>query len=69
MNMVYMWEMILIGYYKNHDRCISLFNGKIKTNHKGLGVGKMIGNKGGVQLYFNYNDKYYNFIGCHLSPG
>lgn len=32
-------------------------------------MGKVVGNKGGVQMYFRYNDKYYNFIGCHLIHG
>ena len=32
-------------------------------------MGKVVGNKGGLQMYFKYNDKYYNFIGCHLVHG
>ena len=69
MKMIYMWEMVLIGYVKNHERNISLFNGKFKTAQRACGVGKLVGNKGGLQLYFNYNEKYYNFIGCHLFHG
>ena len=39
------------------------------TNTKACGVGKLIGNKGGIQIHFNYGGKYFNFIGCHLLHG
>jgi hypothetical protein len=66
---IYMWEMLLIGFAKNTNENMKLFNGKITTAQRACGVGKVVGNKGGLQMYFRYNDKYYNFIGCHLVHG
>lgn len=63
---IYMWEMVLIGFVHNEKMH---FNGTIKTAQRACGMGKMLGNKGGLQMYFNYRDKHYNFIGCHLVHG
>lgn len=41
-----MWEILLICFAK--DRKIANFHGKIKTNTKTMGVGNIVGNKGGV---------------------
>jgi hypothetical protein len=62
-----MWEMLLIGFAQNNSKMN--FNGKITTAQRACGVGKVVGNKGGLQMYFRYNDRYYNFIGCHLVHG
>lgn len=64
-----MWEMVLIGFAQSTNGKMSPFNGKITAAQRACGVGKVVGNKGGLQMYFRYNDKYYNFIGCHLLHG
>lgn len=43
-----MWEILLICFAKDNYTKLSNFHGKIKTNTKTMGVGNMIGNKGGV---------------------
>jgi hypothetical protein len=63
---IYMWEMLLIGF---HHRKMNHLNGRVTTAQRACGVGKVVGNKGGLQMYFKWNDKYYNFIGCHLLHG
>lgn len=67
MNETHMWEMFILGYAKRSN--VKLIHGKVHTNTKACGVGKMFGNKGGIQLYFNYADFFFNFIGCHLVHG
>jgi hypothetical protein len=62
-----MWEMFIIAYIKRQNSY--LINGKVTTNTKACGVGKMFGNKGAIQMYFNYNDFNFNFTGCHLLHG
>lgn len=67
LNDTHMWEMFIIAYTKKQN--IKLINGKVSTNTKACGVGKMFGNKGGIQIYFNYADMNFNFTGCHLLHG
>ena len=45
---IYMWEMLLIGFAKNTNENMKLFNGKITTAQRACGVGKVVGNKGGL---------------------
>ena len=67
MNETHMWEMLIVAYSQKQK--IKLINGKVTTNTKACGVGKMFGNKGGIQIYFTYNDMHFNFTGCHLLHG
>ena len=62
-----MYELHLVAYLKVNK--ITMINGKIHTAQKACGVGGIIGNKGGIQMHFNLNDKTYNFIGVHLLHG
>lgn len=67
MNETSQWDMLIVAYCSKSK--IKLINGKVKTNTKACGVGKMLGNKGAIQIYFTYNDMNFNFIGCHLVHG
>lgn len=67
MNETHMWEMLIVAYSQKQK--IKLINGKVTTNTKACGVGKMFGNKGGIHIYFTYNDMHFNFTGCHLLHG
>ena len=67
MNSIYMWELQMVAYIKFSK--IYMINGKIHTAQKACGIGNLVGNKGGIQMYFNLNDKTYNFMGCHLRHG
>ena len=67
MNSIYMWEMWMIAYIKSKK--IHLIKGNINKRQRACGIANMVGNKGGIQMYFNLNDRYYNFIACHLIHG
>ena len=62
-----MHEIFIVGYAKNSEKW--LFGGLVATATKACGLGNVIGNKGAVQMYFNYDDKYFNFIATHLLHG
>lgn len=64
--------MFLVGYVS--EKKIRNIEGKVSLHTKACGFGKDLGigigkNKGGMQLSFQYNDKFFNFIGCHLVHG
>jgi len=61
-----MWELCLTAYVKASE---SKYVSNVKTNSVACGVLNMIGNKGGVQLMFNFYGHSFNLIDCHLHPG
>lgn len=64
---VHMWEIHLIAFIKSSKK--TLLQGQIKTSTKACGMGNLLGNKGAVQIIFNYNGKYFNIFGVHLLHG
>lgn len=61
-----MWEMWLVCYIRSdmkHDVT------KIRSGSIAKGVGKMIGNKGGVAQSFMVKNRLFNFIAVHLKHG
>ena len=64
------WEMFIVGYV--NEKKVANLGGKISVNTRACGVGKEFGlgkNKGGMQIYFHYNERTFNFIGGHLVHG
>lgn len=39
------------------------------SNYKACGLGNYLGNKGAVHISFNYQERVFSFIGCHLLHG
>jgi len=64
MGNITMHELTLIAFIK--EKKLGLVNGKISTAQKACGIGGYYGNKGGIQMHFNLNNRNYNFIGVHL---
>ena len=61
-----MWEMWLVCYIRSdlkHEVT------KIRNGSIAKGVGKMIGNKGGVAQSFMLKNRMFNFIAVHLKHG
>lgn len=67
LNNTHMFEMCLIVYAKKHH--LKFMNGKVETNTKALGFAKVFGNKGGMQIYFTWNEFHFNIFGLHLLHG
>ena len=63
------WEMSMVGYV-HESKAIKI--NAICTANRPCGIGKEFGlgkNKGGMQVFFQYADRCFNFIGCHLVHG
>ena len=63
---VSMWQMWLVCFIKKkHKQYVT----KIKNAKIAKGLGKMIGNKGGVAQSFMVHNRLFNFIAVHLKHG
>lgn len=62
-----MWEMFLIVFVKRTD--LPFLSGRPVVNYKTLGIMGVIGNKGGMMVFFELYGKLFNFINCHLTSG
>ena len=61
-----MWELGLTAYVRSDEM---KYVTNIKTNSVACGVLNIVGNKGGVQMMFNFYGHSFNLIDCHLHPG
>ena len=61
-----MWEMWLVCYIRSD---LKQEVTKIRSASIAKGVGKMIGNKGGVCQSFMVKNRLFNFIATHLKHG
>lgn len=61
-----MWEMWLVCFVKKE---LKQDVTKIRSGSVAKGVGKMIGNKGGVAQTFMVQNRLFNFIAVHLKHG
>ena len=61
-----MWEMWLVCFIKTkYKRDVT----KVRSLAIAKGIGKMVGNKGGVAQSFMVQNRLFNFIAVHLKHG
>ena len=63
---VCMWQMWLVCFIKNKHRPHLT---KVKSSKIAKGLGKMIGNKGGVSQSFMLYNRMFSFVAVHLKHG